>query len=244
MADTPELSFVIPCHNEQDNLRPLVQAIREVAATVGRTFEIVITDDCSQDRSWAVLQELAAADPRVRALRFARNAGQSAAMWAGLQAARGRYLVTLDADLQNDPKDLPKLLEGLKQFDCVCGSRVKSRKQGDSLIRIASSRIANWVRNKLSGETISDAGCCFRAFKRECVADLKFFKGMHRFIPTLIKIEGFTVGEVAISHHPRSAGQTHYGVWNRLFASFYDLLAVRWMQRRMFKFHVEERLNG
>ncbi len=243
MPDTPELSFVIPCHNEQDNLRPLVQAIREAAVLTGRSFEIVITDDCSRDQSWTVLRELAAADARVRALRFAQNRGQSAAMWAGMQATRGRYIVTLDADLQNDPQDLPKLLEGLKQFDCVCGSRVESRRQGDSFIRIASSRIANWVRNRLSGETISDAGCCFRAFRRECIGNLKFFKGMHRFLPTLFKIEGYTVTEVPISTNPRRTGQTHYGVWNRLFASFYDLLAVRWMKKRMFRYEIAERLN-
>jgi glycosyltransferase involved in cell wall biosynthesis len=110
-------------------------------------------------------------------------------MWAGMKAARGRYIITLDADLQNDPRDVPKFLEALKNFDCVCGTRVEARSQGDGFVRIASSCIANWVRNKLSGETISDAGCCFRAFKRECVADLKFFKGMHRFLPTLFKIE-------------------------------------------------------
>ena len=243
MADTPELSFVIPCHNEQENLRPLVQALREVAEALRLSFEIVITDDCSQDASWAVLRELAAADPRVRALRFAINRGQSAAFWAGLQAARGRYCVTLDADLQNDPRDLPRLLEPLKRFDCVCGSRVASRAEGDNFIRVASSRIANWVRNKLSGEDISDAGCCYRAFKRECLGPLKFFKGMHRFLPTLFKIEGYTVTEVPVSTNPRRAGQTHYGVWNRLFASFYDLLAVRWMKKRMFRFEVVERLN-
>ena len=243
MPETPELSFVIPCHNEQDNLRPLVQALREVSDRLQRSFEIVITDDCSNDQSWSVLRELAAADPRVRAQRFAFNCGQSAAMWAALQAARGRYLVTLDADLQNDPQDLPKLLEGLRRADCVCGSRVESRARGDNFIRIASSRIANWVRNKLSGETISDAGCCYRVFKRECIESLKFFKGMHRFLPTLIKIEGFTVTEVPISTNPRRAGQTHYGVWNRLFASFYDLLAVRWMKKRMFRYQIAERLN-
>ena len=243
MPDTPELSFVIPCHNEQDNLRPLVQALREVSERLQCSFEFVITDDCSSDRSWAVLKELAIADPRVKALRFAFNCGQSAAMWAGMQAAHGRYLVTLDADLQNNPQDLPKLLEGLKRADCVCGTRVESRAQGDSFVRIASSRIANWVRNKLSGETISDAGCCYRVFRRECIANLKFFKGMHRFLPTLFKIEGYTVAEVPISTRPRRAGQTHYGVWNRLFASFYDLLAVRWMKKRMFRYEVAERLN-
>lgn len=243
MPETPDLSFVIPCHNEQDNLRPLVQAVWAAAEETGRSFEIVITDDCSTDDSWGVLRKLAAADPRMRALRLARNCGQSAALWAGLQAARGRYLITLDADLQNDPRDLPRLLEGLQQADCVCGTRVESRARGDNFIRIASSRIANGVRNKLSGETISDAGCCFRAFKRECIGNLKFFKGMHRFLPTLFKMEGYTVTEVAISTHPRRAGQTHYGVWNRLFASFHDLLAVRWMKKRMVRYEVAERLN-
>ena len=108
---------------------------------------------------------------------------------------------------------------------------------------MASSRIANWVRNRLSGEQISDAGCTYRVFRRECIGNLKFFKGMHRFLPTLFKIEGYEVREIEIRHHPRFAGQSHYGVWNRLFASFYDLLAVRWMKKRMFRFRVAERIN-
>ena len=160
-----------------------------------------------------------------------------------MKAACGQYIVTLDADLQNDPKDLPKLLEELKRFDCVCGSHVEARRQGDSWLRVLSSRIANGIRNQLSGETIADSGCNYRAFKRECIADLKFFKGMHRFLPTLLKIEGFTVAEVAIANNPRFAGASNYGVWNRLFASFYDLLAVRWMKKRMFKFQIAERIN-
>ena len=243
MASTPDISLVIPCYNEQDNLRPLVAAIRATVDPLKLPYEILITDDCSHDKSWEILKELAAGDPRIRALRFAFNSGQSAALWAGLEAARGRYLVTLDADLQNDPKDVPKFLEALKQFDCVCGTRVEMRGRGDNFMRVASSRIANWVRNKLSGEDISDAGCCYRAFKRECIENLKFFKGMHRFLPTLFKIEGFTVTEIAVNHSPRFAGQTHYGVWNRLFASFYDLLAVRWMKKRMFRYQVAERVN-
>jgi glycosyltransferase involved in cell wall biosynthesis len=242
-AGEPQLSFVVPCHNEEGNLRPLIAAIRESVDPLKISYEIVLTDDRSTDGTWQLLNEYAAADARVRALRFARNAGQSAAMWAGMKAARGRYIITLDADLQNDPRDVPKFLEALKNFDCVCGTRVEARSQGDNFVRIASSRIANWVRNKLSGETISDAGCCFRAFKRECVADLKFFKGMHRFLPTLFKIEGFTVTEIPIRHNPRAAGQTHYGVWNRLFASFYDLLAVRWMKKRMFRYEIAEKIN-
>ena len=239
----PVLSLVIPCYNEEGNLKALVAAIREVLDPLRVSYEVVITDDCSRDNSWAILKELAAADPRVRIQRLASNCGESAASWAGLKAANGQYLVTLDADLQNDPKDLPKFIEALKQFDCVCGTRVESRSQGDNFVRIASSRIANWVRNRLSGEQISDAGCTYRAFKRECVQDLKFFKGMHRFLPTLFKIEGFTVTEIAVSNNPRFAGQSHYGVWNRLFASFYDLLAVRWMKKRMFRFSVADRIN-
>lgn len=240
---TPQLSIVVPCHNEEGNLRPLYAAIREAVEPLGLDWELVLTDDRSTDGTWALIAQLAAGDARVRGLRLARNCGQSAAMWAGLQAARGRFLLTLDADLQNDPRDIPRFLEAATRADCVCGTRVAARAEGDNFLRIVSSRIANWVRNRLSGETISDAGCCFRLFKRECLADLKFFKGMHRFLPTLVKIEGFTVAEIPIRHNPRGAGQTHYGVWNRLFAALDDLLAVRWMKKRMFRFEIEERVN-
>jgi len=239
----PELSFVIPCHNEEANLRPLVSAIKDVVTPLNLSYEIIITDDASTDSSWEVLKQLAAADGRIRTQRFAFNCGQSAALWAGIKAACGKVVVTMDADLQNDPRDLPQFLEALKHYDCVCGTRVAARKHGDNFVRIVSSRIANWVRNKLSGETISDAGCCYRAFKRECVAELKFFNGMHRFLPTLIRLEGYTVTEIPIRHNPRKAGKTHYGIWNRLFSSFYDLLVVRWMKKRMCKYKIAERLN-
>ena len=241
--ENPTVSFVIPCHNEADNLRPLVASIHDAMQPTGESYEIFFTDDFSSDDSWSVLKELAADDPRIRAQRFAYNCGQSAAQWAGMQAARGKFIVTLDADLQNDPKDAPKLLEALQHFDCACGTRVAARGQGDNFVRVASSRIANWVRNELSGDNITDAGCCYRAFKRECIGNLKFFKGMHRFLPTLFKIEGFTVTEIPVGHNPRTRGATHYGVWNRLFASFYDLLAVRWMKKRMFKYKIAERIN-
>jgi dolichol-phosphate mannosyltransferase len=243
MNETPEVSFVVPCHNEQDNLRALVAAIGVAVEPLKLNYEIVITDDGSSDNSWNVLKQLAAADLRIRAHRFGFNCGQSAALWAGMKAARGKFIVTLDADLQNDPQDAPKLLAALKNFDCACGTRIEARSHGDNFVRIASSHIANWVRNKLSGESISDAGCCYRGFKRECIEDLKFFKGMHRFLPTLFKIEGFTVTEIPVGHNPRSTGQSHYGVWNRLFASFYDLLAVRWMKKRMIKYQIAERVN-
>jgi dolichol-phosphate mannosyltransferase len=242
-AERPVLSLVIPCYNEEGNLNALMAAIREAAEPLKVAYEVVITDDCSKDRSWPMLKEMAAVDPRLRVQRLNRNCGESAASWAGLKAARGRYLVTLDADLQNDPHDLPQFLKALEKFDCVCGTRVATRGQGDNWLRILSSRIANAVRNGLSGEQISDAGCTYRAFKRECIAELKFFKGMHRFLPTLFKMEGYTVTEIPVTNNPRFAGQSHYGVWNRLFASFYDLLAVRWMKKRMFRFEVAEKVN-
>ena len=241
---TPELSVVIPCHNEEENLRPLLSAIHGAVDPLALDFEVVITDDCSTDDSWRVLQELGGTDPRLRAQRFRFNCGESAASWAGMQTARGRYIATLDADLQNDPKDLPAMMKALNHSDCVCGSRVETRGEGDSWLRIVSSRIANWVRNKLSGENITDAGCTYRVFQRECIANIKFFNGAHRFLPTLIKLEGFTVTEVPVSNNPRRAGKSHYGVWNRLFKSFRDLLAVRWMKSRKLRYEVAESLNN
>ena len=243
MTATPILSIVVPCYNEEGNLLPLIAALRETMEPLKLSYEIVIADDHSSDKSWEILQKLGAEDARIRALRFAKNFGQSAAMWAGIQTARGQYVATLDADLQNDPKDLPKFLEALKQYDCVCGTRRENRRQGDNIIRQISSRIANGVRNKITHETVSDSACCYRVFKRECANNLKFFKGMHRFLPTLFKIEGYSVAEIPVSHHQRYAGKSHYGVWNRLFASSYDLFAVRWMQKRMFRYQVKDRLN-
>src|SRR6267378_149661 len=151
-STVPVLSLVIPCSNEEPNLRPLWEAIRTAMDPLRLDYEVVVTDDCSADRSWTVLKELAAADPRLRLQRFASNCGESAASWAGMQLARGKYIVTLDADLQNDPRDLPRFLDALKAYDCVCGTRVATRGQGDTIVRIISSRIANNVRNWLSGE--------------------------------------------------------------------------------------------
>ena len=194
----PEISLVIPCYNEQDNLRALVKAIREAVDPLKLPYEVVITDDCSKDN-----RGKSSRNSRRATRASACNGSRSTAARArpaspGMKAARGKYLVTLDADLQNDPKDLPKFLEALKHYDCVCGTRVKARGEGDNFIRVASSRIANWVRNKFSGEQITDAGCTYRAFKRECIENLKFFKGMHRFLPTLFKIEGHTVTEIEV----------------------------------------------
>jgi glycosyltransferase involved in cell wall biosynthesis len=243
MSIEPEISVVAPCHNERENLGPLTDAVRAALEPLQRPFEIVLVDDCSSDDSWETIRRIGRSDPQVRGLRFAENRGQSAALWAGIKAARGSIVVTLDADLQNPPAEIPRFLAALEKADCVCGSRVAARAAGDSWVRRVSSRIANDVRNRLSDETISDAGCCFRAFRRACVGEIKFFRGAHRFLPTLIRMEGFTVTEIAISHAPRRAGRSHYGVWNRLFSSSADLLAVRWMKKRYLRYAISDRIN-
>ena len=235
-----DVSFVVPCHDEEGNLRALVTEIQRAVAPLGLAYEIVITDDASSDGSWALLRALAADDPRLRAQRFAHNCGESAASWAGMQASRGRVIVTLDADRQNDPAEIPRFLAGLEHADCVCGTRVEARRSGDNLLRVLSSRIANWVRVKLGGGDISDAGCTYRAFRRECLDNVRFFKGVHRFLPTLFAMEGFRVTEIPVTNRARVAGRSHYGIRNRIFVALADLLAVRWMRSRAVRWEIEE----
>lgn len=235
----PQLSLVIPVYNEEDNLERLYSEITEAMKSVPADYEVVVTDDASKDRSWEILNGIVAKDPRWRAQRFEFNCGESAASAAGMKAARGNIIITLDADLQNDPRDIPQFLEALKTADCVCGSRVHER--ADNWIRRMSSKIANSVRNKLSNEEISDAGCTYRAFKKECLTDIKFFRGAHRFLPTLFRMEGWKVSEISITPRERFAGQSKYGVWNRLFKSSADLLAVRWMKSRQLRYKIKDR---
>ena len=241
----PKLSICVPVYNEEESLPLLHEAIRQVIDARQIEAELVLVDDGSKDRSWAVIEELAAKDPRVRGVKFKRNCGETAASDAGLRAARGTYVMTMDADLQNDPVDIPKFLDAIERpgVDCVCGTRVATRSKGDSKIRVISSRIANWVRNKLSKEDISDAGCTYRCFKRECVGKLKLYRGLHRFIPTLLRMEGYNVVEIAVSNNPRIHGESKYGVWNRLFKSFHDLLAIRWMKSRVLGYQVEKEVG-
>ncbi len=238
------LSICVPVYNEAENLPLLHGAVTKVVDPLGLAVELILVDDGSTDGSWAAIERLVGRDARVRGLKFMNNCGETAASDAGMRAARGRYVMTMDADLQNDPADIPAFLKALDQgWDCVCGTRVATRGHGDSFVRVASSRIANRVRNKLSRETISDAGCTYRAFRRECVDKLKLYRGLHRFIPTLLKMEGFTVTEIPVTNHPRLHGESKYGVWNRLFKSFRDLLAIRWMKSRLLNYHVALELD-
>ena len=238
-AATPDLSLVIPVYNERDNLSILHREITGALRAFENTYEILFVDDGSSDGSDSVLRQLRATDPHVRVLTFARNAGQSAAMDAGFKNARGDLIVTLDADLQNDPADIPRLLEALSGWDAVVGVRQKRR---DNLVRRVSSKVANYVRNRLSDETITDTGCSLKAFRRKALSRLVLYDGMHRFLPTLLKMEGFRVTEVPVGHRPRRHGDSKYGIGNRLLPSFMDLLAVRWMKRRKLHYEVKDDL--
>jgi glycosyltransferase involved in cell wall biosynthesis len=230
---------VVPAHDEQDNLRPLRIAIKE--ALDGHVdYEVIIVDDASRDATRSVAREIASEDTRFRLVALARNSGETAAGWAGMKEARGELICVMDADLQNDPRDLPRMLERIGEFDVVCGWR-RRRGDGDGLLRRVSSRIANAVRNALSNETIHDSGCTYRVFRRECIEGLQLFAGMHRFLPTLFKAQGWKVTEVEVANRPRHSGRSKYGVWNRVFRAFHDLLAVRWMLSRWIRLEVADR---
>jgi glycosyltransferase involved in cell wall biosynthesis len=241
----PLLSICVPVYDEQDNLPLLHQAIKDVCDPRGIDFELLLVDDGSKDNSWLVIQQLAAQDRRVRGLKFAYNCGETAASDAGLRAARGDFVMTMDADLQNDPKDIPAFLAAIQQpgVDCVCGTRVAVRAKGDNFIRVASSRIANSIRNAVLQDQITDAGCTYRCIRRECIPSLQLFRGLHRFIPTLLKLHGYRVIEIPVSNNPRLHGVSKYGVWNRLFKSFHDMLAIRWMKSRLLNYKIEQQLN-
>lgn len=235
-----ELSIVIPLYNEQDNIKPLIAELRDVLDGLGRPYEIIFVDDGSVDQSFAILKEAATHNTQIRVIRFKKNTGQTAAFEAGFKVARGDIVVTMDADLQNDPHDIPRLLKKIGKFDVVCGLRHKRR---DPWIKIVSSKIANVVRNTLSQEEIVDTGCSLKAFRKECLQNVKLFTGMHRFLPTLTKMEGFTVTQVKVNHRPRRFGTTKYNIRNRIVKAFVDLLAVRWMKRRHLDYEIEETIR-
>jgi len=242
-APAPDLSVVIPVYNEEDNLPPLWAELRIVLDDLHLAFEVVFVDDGSHDRSAEVVRGFREVDPRVRLVRLKINAGETAATDAGFKAARGRWVATMDADLQNDPADLPGLLAKLETWDAATGWRV-DRGAGDPWIRRVSSRIANGIRNAISDETVHDSGCTFRAFRRECLRDLALYRGFHRFIPTLLRMRGFRVVEVPVRNRPRRFGQSKYGVMNRAFVAFADLLVVRWMKSRLLRYEVTEAIGG
>lgn len=234
----PEISIVIPVYNEEENLPLLVPQIASVLKPLERKFEIILVDDGSTDNSFNIIKDLSKQYIEVRYIRFKTNTGQTAAFDAGFKSAMGDIVVTMDSDLQNDPEDIPRLLSYLPNYDVVCGWRAKRK---DSLVKKVSSKIANIFRNFFTKDSIHDTGCSLKVYKREFLNKIKLYRGMHRFLPTLLAMEGARLVEVKVSHNSRKFGKSKYNVRNRLFNGFYDLLAVRWMQKRKLDYIISER---
>jgi len=232
-----EISVVIPAYNEEENLPILVGEIEAALGPLGRPYEIIIIDDGSTDKTGEAIADMAKHKAHVRAIYFDGNFGQTSGFDAGFKRARGRFVVTIDADLQNDPADIPKLVEKLAEYDAAVGWRAKRK---DPWTKKLTSRFANAVRNWATRETIHDTGCTLKAFRREAIEGVKLFNGMHRFLPTLLKMEGFSVVEVAVNHRPRRYGRSKYNIFNRFLRPTADLLAVKWMQKRHLGYKVRE----
>jgi glycosyltransferase involved in cell wall biosynthesis len=234
------LSIVLPAYNEAGNISPLVEELAGVLpALAPHAVECIFVDDGSSD---GTRREILAARDRhpelgIRVLALDGNHGLSTAMDAGFRAARGDLVATLDTDLQNDPRDLPRLLAALEGADAAVGVRVRRR---DSLLKRLTSKVGNAVRNRLTGEDIADTGCSLKVYRRAFLARLKLYDGLHRFLPTLLRMEGARVVQVPVNHRPRAAGRSKYGLANRFAGPAMDLLAVRWMQRRHLRYRAEE----
>lgn len=232
------ISVVLPAYNEAEGIGAVVREAAGVLRNLGHPFELIVVDDGSTDATCARLQELRAEVSELRILRLGKNSGQSAALGAGLRAARGRLLVTLDADGQNDPADIPTLVAQLESCDVCCGYRVRRR---DSWAKRWGSRLANAVRNRVLREHIRDTGCTLKAFHAEWVRDLPMqFRGLHRFLPALLAMAGARIVEIPVNHRPRAAGKSKYTNWGRLKETLEDLWAVRWMQKRYRPIQPEE----
>ena len=235
MTDLPNeraVSVVVPLYNEAENV-PILQA--ELTSALGDLdYEIIFVDDGSSDATVAQI----AAGPSVRVLQFAKTAGQSAAMYAGLHAAHGRVAVLIDGDLQNDPADIPKLLAEIERgADLICGYRAVRK---DTTVKRLTSRIANTVRSRFTKDGVRDTGCTLKAMRRECVHALVPFKGMHRFIPALIKGAGYTIAEVPVNHRPRKFGLSKYGLGNRAVRATVDMFGVRWLLSRQLNYKTRQ----
>ena len=231
-ASSPAVSVIVPLYNEEENV-PILQAELR-AALRGVDHEFIFVDDGSADRT---VERIEAAS-NLRVIRFEKNAGQSAAIYAGPQAARGAILVLIDGDLQNDPADIPKLVgEIARGADLVCGYRSQRK---DTLVKRLTSRIANAVRSRYTRDGVRDTGCTLKAMRCECVAVLFPFKGMHRFIPALIKDAGYRLVEIPVNHRPRRFGQTKYGLGNRAVRATVDMFGVRWLLSRRLSYKIRE----
>jgi len=231
-SSIPAVSVVVPVFNEEENVSILQSELR--AALSGLDYEIVFVDDGSTDRSAEKIETA----PNIRILRFERNTGQSAALYAGIRAARGETIVMIDGDLQNDPADIPRLLEQISRgADLACGYRAKRK---DTITKRMTSRIANFVRSRFTKDYVRDTGCTLKAMRRECADALIPFKGMHRFIPALIRGAGHRLVEIPVNHRPRRFGRTKYGFGSRALRATVDMFGVRWLLSRHFNYKIRD----
>ena len=230
VTNAPAVSVIVPLFNEEENISILQSELR--AALDGLDYEIVFVDDGSVD---CTVERIETA-PNVLLIRFEKNTGQSAALYAGLQAARGANAVLIDGDLQNDPADIPRLLaEIARGADLVCGYRINRQ---DTLVKRLTSWIANAVRSRFTKDGVRDTGCTLKAIRRECISALVPFKGMHRFIPALIKGAGYRLVEIPVNHRPRRFGQSKYGLGNRALRATIDMFGVRWLLSRRLNYKI------
>ena len=241
MTADPELSVILPVYNEAESLPLLWHELAEVLSRLPGGVEVIFVDDGSTDSSAEIIRGLGKDDPRIRLLRLEANAGLSAAFYAGFQAARGRLVATMDSDLQSDPADLPTLLAALDDADAVMGWR---QIRYDSWLKRISSRIANGIRKAITSDPVQDSACSLRVMRRECLAAVPPYAGMHRFIPTLVRQAGFRVKQVVVHHRPRRFGRSKFGVSNRALPAFVDLLAVLWMMRRRLRYRIVEQTDA
>ncbi len=232
-------SIIIPIKDEEENIKDLFYEINDTMDKITDKWECMWIDDGSTDNSLNILKEICEKDKRHHYISFDRNYGQSAALFAGFRYAKGEIFITIDGDGQNDPKDFPKLIDTMKKtgVHMVNGYRVKRE---DSIVRKISSRIGNFFRNLITGKTVRDAGCSTRIFKRECVEFLPPFKGMHRFLPSLVHYLGFSWVEVPVNHRPRKRGVSKYNISNRLWVGILDLLGIWWFKKRVFRYTIRQ----
>lgn len=231
---SPQVSVVVPLFNEEESIGTLQTELG--TALSGLDYEIIFVDDGSVDRT----AERVEIGHNIRLIRFEKNSGQSAAIYAGLTAALGATVVVIDGDLQNDPADIPRLLAEITHgADLVCGYRLKRK---DTLVKRLTSRIANTVRSRYTKDGVRDTGCTLKAMRRECVSALLPFKGMHRFIPALVKAAGYRLVEVPVNHRPRRFGQSKYGLGNRALRATIDMFGVRWLLSRRLNYKIREKM--
>ena len=236
-AGRPYVSLVNPAYNEAEVVPELLRRVEAALRTTGRAFEVILIDDGSTDATPRLLAEARQQRPWLRVLRMRRNAGQSAAFEAGFAAARGEIIATIDADLQNDPEEIPRLLPLLDGYDMVTGWR---KERQDTSFRRWQSRQANRIRNWITKETVNDSASSLKLYRAHAIKGLKLFRGAHRYFPTLVKMRGYTVREEPVKHSPRFAGTAKYGFGNRAFVGIADLFGVRWMKSRWIRYEVEE----